>query len=100
LRIFSQSARPGGEERVSGATRCFLLQRCAGWALIQKPRRREAAPKFGQASAAFISVMRWGGRSLHPEFVADAEAEEEEEDRAKDGLEGGERLEPTERSIN
>lgn len=38
--------------------------------------------------------------SLHAEIVADTEAEKEEENGAKDGLNGGEDFEPSERSIN
>ncbi|MGH6848179.1 MAG: hypothetical protein ACREC0_12310 [Methylocella sp.] len=38
--------------------------------------------------------------SLHAEFVADTEADEEQENRAEDGLEGGYNVEPGGKTLN
>ena len=51
-----------------------------------------------QRSIAALKPARRG--SFHPEAIANAEAEEEEEYGSEDGLDGGKHYEPSERSIN
>jgi hypothetical protein len=53
-----------------------------------------------EALQLILNVLFQWRRLFHPEFVADAEAEEKEEYCAEDGLQGRKHLEPSERSIN
>jgi hypothetical protein len=62
-----------------------------------KPRRR-GKREARQRLVAALKPARRG--SFHAEFIANAKAEEEEENGAEDGLNGGYHFEPSERSIN